>query len=384
MCNILVEQCSKAEEAWAIIHILHYMKENSLVLRYPIYLQAHETLKIAGEDDSLLRQVNLHISIDESVTLETEDKPHLSDVNSDIDMGLLLIFLRKKNFAAVDCLFAGILSRNKSLPSEIIEANCDRGRIDAALLAFEYSKNMSIEIDNVAYLSLIGVLIRANEFSKIPQVVEQMVSFNLFLEPAFAASLIYRLGQVRELDIAASIFNLLPEDNKSTSTYTALIDACFSAGYPGKGVETFQAMKRKKIQSALATYTILIRGLEMCGRDDEARFYRREKRSLETKHFVSDNVLMEVNVCDTLFFRVHGVMKHQHISQMVEFLSDNESGNMLSGHMNGLATVFPCFLTGNTIILYIDIIKSKSKKKNSFVNIKTTVPFFSIDFISTF
>ncbi|KAK9669930.1 hypothetical protein RND81_13G164700 [Saponaria officinalis] len=303
MCNILVEQCSKAEEAWAIIHILHYMKENSLVLRYPIYLQAHETLKIAGEDDSLLQQVNPHISIGESVTLVTEDKP--SDVNFDIDMGLLLIFLRKKNFAAVDCLFAGILSRNKSLPSEIVseivEANCDHGRIDAALLAFEYSKNMAIEIDNVAYLSLIGVLIRANEFSKILPVVEQMVTFNLFLEPAFAASLIYRLGQVRELDIAVNIFNFLSEENKSTSTYTALIDACFSAGYPDKGVETFQAMKRKKIQSALATYTILIRGLEMCDRADEARFYRREKRSLEMKHCVSENVLMEENICDTLF-----------------------------------------------------------------------------------
>ncbi|KAL9229436.1 hypothetical protein vseg_004902 [Gypsophila vaccaria] len=303
MCNILVEKCCKSKEAWAIIHILHYMKENSIVLRYPIYIQAHETLTIAGEDDMLLREVNPHITINESVPIELEDKP--SDVNFDIDMGLLLGFLRKKNFAAVDRLFTGLVSRNMSLRSElvseIIEANCDHDRTESALLAFEYSKHMVIAIDHVAYLSLIGVLIRASEFSKVLEVVEQMVNFKLSLEPAFAASLIYKLGQLRELDIAVSIFNFLPEENKSTLAYTALIDACFSAGHPHKGIETFQAMERKKIQSALSTYTILIRGLEMCDRADEARFYRREKRSLETKHHVSDNVPMEVKICDALF-----------------------------------------------------------------------------------
>ncbi|KAH9618693.1 hypothetical protein KSS87_010803 [Heliosperma pusillum] len=262
MCNILVEQCSKAEEAWAIIQILRYMKENSLVLRYPVYLQAQETLKIAGEDDILLRQVNPHITVfDKSLPLELEEME--SDVNSVIDKGLLTAFLRKKNFGAIDCIFTGMVSHSKVLDSElvteIIEINCDHDRIDAALWAFEYSKNMGIVIEQIAYLSLVGVLMRANEFSKILQVVEQMVSLKSFLEPAFAASLIFRLGQAKELDIAVRIFNILPEEIKTTSVYTALIDVYFSAGERNKGIETFKAMKKKEIQAASATYTVLIR-----------------------------------------------------------------------------------------------------------------------------
>ncbi|XP_074263897.1 pentatricopeptide repeat-containing protein At2g01390-like [Silene latifolia] len=304
MCNILVEQFSKAGEAWAIIQILHYMKENSVVLRYPIYLQAQETLKMAGEDDMLLRQVNPHITIyDESVTLEPEEME--SDVNSVIDKGLLIAFLRKKNFGAIDCIFTGMISHGKlldsKLVSEIIEINCDHGRIDAALLAFEYSKNMGIVIEQIASLSLIGVLMRTSEFSKILQLVEQMVSLKSFLEPAFSASLIYRLGQAKEFDIAVKIFSLLPEEIKTTSVYTALIDVYFSAGERNKGIETFKAMTRKDIQAASATYTVLIRGLEMCGRADEAQFYRREKRSMETKHHVPNAVSIEEKLCDTLF-----------------------------------------------------------------------------------
>ncbi|KAL9268851.1 Pentatricopeptide repeat-containing protein, partial [Drosera capensis] len=60
-CNILVEKCSKAGATNAVIQVLSFMKESKLVLRYPVFLEAHEALKKAGESDRLLRQVNPHI-----------------------------------------------------------------------------------------------------------------------------------------------------------------------------------------------------------------------------------------------------------------------------------------------------------------------------------
>lgn len=305
-CNILVEQCCKAGEAWAIAQILDYMKKKSLVLRYPIYLQAHETLKMAGEDDMLLQQVNPHICIevfDKNEVMVLEQTA--SDRNSLTDRGLLMELLRKKNFVAIDRLFSSIMYHNIQLDSEtvskLIEANCTYGRMDAALQALEYSNNSGTHIELAAYLSLLGVMIRSNEFAKVLEVVEQMVKIELFLQPQLASTLVYRLGQSRELGIAVKVFDMLPEEMKSSAVYTALINACFSAGDPDKGIEIFRSMKSRSIHVARGTYNVLIRGLEMCGRVDEAKLYRKERRSLLMEEHVSEAVLVEEKVCDVLF-----------------------------------------------------------------------------------
>jgi len=305
-CNILVEQCCKAGEAWAVVQILDYMKKKSLVLRYPIYLQAHATLKMSGENDLLLQEVNPHICInvhEKNEVMELEQTA--SDRNSMADRGLLMEFLRKKNFIAIDHLFSSIVYHNIQLDSEIIskliEANCTYCRMDAALQALEYSNSRGIRIELTAYLSLLGALIRANEFSKVLEIVEQMVKIDLYLQPQLASTLVYRLGQSGELGIAVKVFDMLPEEMKSTTVYTALINACFSAGDPDKGSEMFKGMKSRGIHVAQGTYNVLIRGLEMCGGVDEAKFYRKERRSLQTEERVSEAVLIEEKVCDVLF-----------------------------------------------------------------------------------
>lgn len=305
-CNILVDQCSKAGEAWAIIQILHYMKENSLVLRYPVYLQANETLKMAGETDLLLRQVNPHISINAFDNVESRSgEETASDVNYSIDQGLLMEFLRKKNFVAIDCLFAGMVHNYNwlapDLVSEIIEVNCIHGRIEAAIWVLEYCNNMGIYVEKEAFLSILGILIRTKEFLKILPIVEQMVNLHLFPDPQLAFSLIYKLGQARELNSAVKIFNLFPEEIRNTTLYTVLVSACFSAGDPDKGIETFKTMKRKGIQGASATYNVLIRGLELCGRVNEAKFYRKEKKSLQRKDDVPEPLRLDEKICDVLF-----------------------------------------------------------------------------------
>lgn len=303
-CNILVEQCSKAGEVHAIIQILHYMKEHSFVLRYPVYLQAHETLTMAGENYMLLQQVNPHISIEvfnKSEPLDSEDTA--SDVNSMADTGLLVELLKKKNFVAIDCIVAGVChntSLDPEIVSKIIEANCAHCRIDAALQVLQYSNDIGIHLEQVAYLSLIGVLIRANEFSKMLEVIKQMVRVGYILEPQFVSTLIYRLGHARELDNAVKVFDLLPKEKKGTAVYTALLDACFLARDPDKGIETFKVMKNRGIHSTLGTYNVLIRGLELCGKVDEAKFYRKEKKNWQSKDHGSESVTEE-KLCNLLF-----------------------------------------------------------------------------------
>ncbi|KNA18314.1 hypothetical protein SOVF_072080 [Spinacia oleracea] len=303
-CNILVEQCSKSGEAWTIIQILLYMKENSLVLRYPIYLQANETLKMAGETDFLLRQVNPHICID-NIESATEEEPE-SDMNYSIDRGLLMELLRKKNLVAIDHLFAGMVHQNKllapNLVSKIIEVNCTHGRIEAAILVLDRCNNLGTYVENEAFLSILGILIRTKEFSKILPIIEQMVKSDLFPEPQLASSLIYRLGQAGELDTAVKIFSLFPEELKTTTLYTALVNACFSAENPDKGIETFKTMKRRGIQGCSATYNVLIRGLESWGRFDEAKFFQKEKKNLQRKDDVlEETLLVDEKFCDVLF-----------------------------------------------------------------------------------
>ncbi|XP_057499569.1 pentatricopeptide repeat-containing protein At2g01390 isoform X1 [Actinidia eriantha] len=303
-CNILIQKCCKTSETWAMTCILRYMRENSLVLRYPVYLEALKTLKIAGESDVLLRQVNPHFSIKGGNKDETEEfnENTTTDINSVIDGGLILDFLRRRNFVAVDCLLAGIVNKNTLLDprviSTIIEVNSALYRPSAALLVFQYSVKMGIRIEKTAYLALLGVFIRTNSFPKVVDIVDEMVRAGISLGTYLGALLIYKLGCAKKPDSSAKIFDLLPDDQKNTATYTALISTYFFSGKVDEGLNMFATMKSKGIRAALGTFNVILAGLEKRGRVSEVEQFRKEKKNLQADGYTQD---LDEMICNRLF-----------------------------------------------------------------------------------
>ncbi|KAH6832163.1 Tetratricopeptide repeat superfamily protein [Perilla frutescens var. hirtella] len=303
-CNILIEICCRTGEIWAMVKILEYMKENFLVLRHPVYQKALETFKISGESDTLLRQVNRHFSADYSSEVTGEDDGVLQDSEFDVENGLVLNFMNKQNLVAVDSLLTDMVDKGVQLDSKviskIIEVNVARQRQNGALLAYDYSVKMAINIERSAYLALIGLSIRVNSFHKVAEIVEKMVKQGLSLGTHLNALLIYRIGCGREAASAARVFDLLPDNEKSSAEYTALIGAYFSSGNASKGLKTFQIMKSKGVNAALGTYCVLVAGLEKCGKARELEYYRKEKKSLQMERS-STNISMEETICNLLF-----------------------------------------------------------------------------------
>ncbi|VVB03781.1 unnamed protein product [Arabis nemorensis] len=172
-CNILIGKACKFRETSFIVRILRYMKENGLVLRYPVFLEASETLKAAGESDDLLREVNSHISadIDETPTAEVDDTK-----SSDDSRLISSVLLAKQNLVAVDHLLHQMKDRNVKLDSFVVSAIvktiCDRCRTEGASLALEYSSEMGIHLEKTAYLALVGNFLRTNELPKVVEVVK--------------------------------------------------------------------------------------------------------------------------------------------------------------------------------------------------------------------
>ncbi|GAV76772.1 PPR domain-containing protein/PPR_2 domain-containing protein [Cephalotus follicularis] len=304
-CNILVEKCCKAGETKTMIQILHYMKENGLVLRYPIFMEALKTLNVSGESDALLRQVNPHISL-ESISDEDVDPIATgADDPSNLDRGLIVILLKKHNLVAVNHLLAGMVDKNLKLDSvtisTIIEVNCAHHKRDDALLAFQYSINMDIKLRRTAYLALIGILIRTNTFPKVVEIVKEMTKAGHSLGVYTRALLIYRLGCARRPVCAAKIFSLLPDDQKCTATYTALIGVHFAAGSANKALKTYKSMQRTGKHPSLGTYNVLLSGLEISGRFSEAETCRKEKKNLQNNGRSDETVSMDEKICDILF-----------------------------------------------------------------------------------
>lgn len=302
-CNILIEICCRTREIRAMVKILEYMKENFLVLRNAVFQKALETFKTSGESDLLLRQVNRHLS-EYSCEGNDEDDSVLRDNQFDMENGLVLNFMNKKNLAAVDSLLTdmvknGVLLDSKVI-SKIIEVNVACQRQNGALLAYEYSVELGINIERTAYLALIGLSLRVNSFHKVVEIVESMIDQGLSLGTQLNSLLIYRLGCGREAASAAKVFDLLPDNEKSTAEYTALIGAYFSSGDAGKGLETFKIMKNKSVNVALGTYCVLIAGLEKCGKARELEHYRKEKMNLQMERW-STNISMEDTICNLLF-----------------------------------------------------------------------------------
>ncbi|RVW27144.1 Pentatricopeptide repeat-containing protein [Vitis vinifera] len=215
--SLLAYDVSLGLQTWAITQILLYMKDNFLVLRYPVYLEALQTLKVAGESDILLRQVNPHLNV-------------------------------------------GLSSKE-----EIVEFKETVADNQWCIIGFEYSVKMGINIERIAYLALMGVFIRANSFPKVADIVEKMVRAGISLGMYLGALLIYRLGCARRPGSAAKVFGLLPDDQKGTAAYTALISAYFSLEMLTKDLKFTKTMQRKRIHPALGTYNLLLAGLEKKG-----------------------------------------------------------------------------------------------------------------------
>ncbi|CAN0913745.1 Pentatricopeptide repeat-containing protein At2g01390 [Linum grandiflorum] len=298
-CNILIQKCCTMGETKTMVPILHYMNEHGLVLRYSVFLEASKALQVAGESDTLLRQVNPHCST------SNEEEQSVKSTTLPDDGGLVQILLSKKSFVAVDLLLTEMIEKNLLLDSQtvscIIERNCDLCKQDGALLAFEYSRKMGVALGRTAYLCLTGSLMRSNMFDKVFEVVTEMIRSGHSLGIYLSSVLIYKLGKARRPTCAVKLFALLPDEEICTATYTALVSAYFSAGTAEKALKTFETMRKKGVLPSLGTYEILLTGLEKLGRGSEVEVYRKERKSLLVEGHRGTDVALGDKICDLLF-----------------------------------------------------------------------------------
>ncbi|KAJ8764377.1 hypothetical protein K2173_006117 [Erythroxylum novogranatense] len=303
-CNNLVQRCAKAGETRAMTQILQYMKENDLVLRYPVFLEALQTLEVANESENLIKQVNPHCAT-ESISYDVASEFVGAADDFPIDTGMVMILLKKQSLLAVDSLLNGISDKNIRLDSwvvsAIIQVNCSRCRPDGAFKAFEYSIKMGVDLERTTFLALIGSLIRSETFQNVVDIVKEMITAGHSLGVYLRALLIYRLGRARRPTFARRIFNLLPEDHKCTATYTALISVHISAGSVEKALKVYKTMKKNGIHPSLGTYNLILAGLERAGRVGETENYRKEKQSLLIDDHNRNGAQMEQKICDLLF-----------------------------------------------------------------------------------
>ncbi|KAF5768052.1 putative tetratricopeptide-like helical domain superfamily [Helianthus annuus] len=304
-CNILVENCCKAGETRVMMKILEYMKENSLVLRQPIYTKALEALKTAGESDALLKESNRHLSVHYKKL-----EPLVNDAVSDTlstDKHLVLYLLTRKHFIGVDFLLKDMMEKNVFLTAEIVSSVIDtytaHERPHGALLAYEYGKRMGIKFEKILYLSLVGLFIRTNSFPKIVDIVKEMVKRGIFLGVNQSALLIYKLGCANKPVSAAKVFDFLPDNEKNTTTYTALMAAYFASRRTCKGLEIFKKMKDAGIPVVVGTYNVLLAGLEKSGRVVEFEYYRKQKKQMQNVSFFDNQESVEEMSCNMLFGR---------------------------------------------------------------------------------
>ncbi|XP_051120215.1 pentatricopeptide repeat-containing protein At2g01390 [Andrographis paniculata] len=304
-CNILIEIFSQRGEISAIMKVLEYMKANFLVLRHPVYQKAVEAFKIAGECDALLREVNRHFSEEHSDedTAESDPKP---PGDFDAENALVRHLTSKRNLAAIDSLLAEMTESRSvrlesSVVSKIIEMNGACGRENGVLLAYKYSATAGVDLDCVAYLTLLGLFVRGNSFQKIVEIVDQVSKKGFSLGDHLNSCIIRRLGRGKEAVLAAKVFDLLREEDRGCSVYTALIDAYFASGDSERGLKTFERMKDDGVDVALGTYDVLLGGLEKCGRTRQRDYYMKEKSSMMRAGRSSRSSSPAGNLCDVMF-----------------------------------------------------------------------------------
>ncbi|PKA59911.1 Pentatricopeptide repeat-containing protein [Apostasia shenzhenica] len=304
-CNILVHKCSMAGETSAITQILQFMKENSIVLRRPVFLEALEAFRTSGDSDHLLKEVNPHLAF-EGIEEENCDFDIVSDdPNSLTDRGIILNFLIRRSFVALDHLLHEIIDKeiqimDSKLLSAIVLANCENFRLSGALLAFRYSSKANKKLDRSAYISLIGIFTRAKSYETIVEIVDEMLRVGIQIGSYLLLLIIYNFGSAGLFKHCTRIFAALQEDQNNL-TYTALMNAFFEAGEVEKGLHLYSRMKMESIPVSIGTYEVLISGLERAGRFHDANIYRVEKRSLERNDFPGCKFSTDNVFCDRFF-----------------------------------------------------------------------------------
>ncbi|KAK1276771.1 Pentatricopeptide repeat-containing protein [Acorus gramineus] len=305
LCNILVQKCARAGEITIMTRTLQYMREKSIVLRLPIFLEALEFLKLAGESDNLLREVSPHLSSVDLGEEETTDSDlAAADASVQMDRGIIVYLLAKHNFIAVEKILNEMSQRNIQLDSELmieaIQASCVYHSAWFAISAFKYCIKMEVELSRPAYISLIGLLIRTGSFDKVIEISECIVKTGITLGEYLVSLLIYRLGCAGMPTFSERIFNCFPAD-QSSITCTALMDAYFRAGEVDKGLEIYQSLGKKGFKAFPGTYEVLITGLEGAGRIQEAKAYRKTKKSLQHCNPLREFVSFQGSLCSLLF-----------------------------------------------------------------------------------
>ncbi|CAA6667419.1 unnamed protein product [Spirodela intermedia] len=281
-CNILVQKCSKLGETAAMFEVLRHMRENSLVLRLPIFLEALECLRKAGESDRLLRERgNGRIYPDLAI----------NDVNSCIDRGIINILLCKRNFAAINLMLEGIILLKMELGAElnaaIIQASCRSQSLSTALLAFQLSVQLGQRLERHVYLSLVGPLMRSSRFQEALKITEEMASKGHSLGAYLASVLTLRLGRAGKPAIATELFSSAASSassspaDRNTLTYTALLHAHLQSMEVEKGLEIFSQMREEG--------------------NTDAEFFRKERRRLQRCHSEGVAVPVEESLCNFFF-----------------------------------------------------------------------------------
>ncbi|XP_020574687.1 pentatricopeptide repeat-containing protein At2g01390 [Phalaenopsis equestris] len=303
-CNILIQKCSIARETMMVTQILSYMKENSIVLRRPVFLEAMEAFRNFSEINHLLREVNPHLALEgiEDDTLKSELA--CDDPNFLVDRSIITNFLATKNLVAIDHLLCQMINKETQMNSEvlfaIILANCKNSRPAGAMLAFHCTVKGSCKLERSAYISLIGLLIRANMHHMVLEIIEEMLSIGINFGTYLLCLLIYQLGSAGFPDSAAKIFNALQVDHNS-STYTALMNGFFQAGEVDKCLQLYSRMRNEGISASCGTYEVLIAGLERAGRIHDANIYRKKKRTLNLHDFSQPVISTDEIFCNRFF-----------------------------------------------------------------------------------
>ncbi|KAI4387561.1 hypothetical protein MLD38_005383 [Melastoma candidum] len=308
-CNILVDQCCKVKDAVTIMKILPFMKENNLVLRYSVFLEAQKMLTEAGKSDDLLRQIHPHLLAKSGSKGELVRHPVTSlDVSCTEDGLLILLLLKKQNHIALEHLLGLLGDEGRQLDSvtfsTLIEIACNEYNVNRALLVLSCSKKWGLKIDKQAYLSLIGSLIRLKEFEKVADVMEDMIEAGISLGSYLVSLIILRLGRARRPTAAKRIFRLLPDSLQNVSSYSALVNAHVNAGTADKALEVLESMRRRGICPASGTYDMLLNGLEKFGRLLEISMIRKEMKSRSSGNSQKDAVNpADESICNLLFAR---------------------------------------------------------------------------------
>lgn len=302
-CNILAQKSSIASNTSAIRQVLQYMKDNSIVLRRPVFLQAAEAFKSYSEIDHLLREVNPHLAF-EGIAKEPNSEPAIYEIGYIIDRELIFNLLARSNFLAVDHMLNGMISNGTIIDSEllsiVIEINVANYRTSVALLAFQYCKDTNIKLNKSSYLSLIGMFTRTKSFEIVVEIVEEMVEIGISLGTYLVSILIHQLGRAGLSSLAEKVFNYLPNEH-NIATYTSLIGAYFQVGNVDKGLELYSKMRRQGFRVSYGTYEVLILGLRGAGRNSDAEIYRKEKKRLRWHDFSPNGLSVEESMCNCLF-----------------------------------------------------------------------------------